>query len=491
MNKKAIVIGSGIAGIAASIRLACKGYEVTVLEKNAYPGGKLSEIQLGGYRFDAGPSLFTMPELVEELFALAGKNPKDHFEYHTNPTTCHYFWEDGTFFRGFSDKALLKQEIESVFQVSAIPFLKKLEKAEKIHQWTSPVFLEQSLHDFKNFLNRKTLKALSKSHQLDLQRSLHQANLRDVQHPKLVQLFDRYATYNGSNPYKTPGIMGVIPHFEWNVGTFFPKKGMVDITNSLVQLAHELGVVFHYNCLVEEIILQNQQVSGVKTSKGVFEANRVVTNMDIYYTYEKLLPKQPKPKRILRQERSSSALIFYWGIQKTFPNLDLHNIFFSEDYQKEFQQIFQEKTLGNDPTVYVHISNKLNPEDAPKDCESWFVMVNAPCHVGQDWDQLIVQTRKVVLAKLSRILQTDIESLIEVEEILDPRTIDLKTASYQGSLYGTSSNNPFAAFLRHPNFSNKIKGLYFVGGSTHPGGGIPLCLLSAKIATSYVEEVAR
>lgn len=491
MNKKAVVIGSGIAGIAASIRLACKGYEVTVLEKNAYPGGKLSEIQLGEYRFDAGPSLFTMPELVEELFQLAGKNPSDHFAYHTNPTTCHYFWEDGTFFRGHADKMQLKVEIESVFQTAATPFMNKLEKAAKIHELTSPVFLEQSLHDFKNFLNRKTLKALSKSHQLDLQRSLHQANVRDVKHPKLVQLFDRYATYNGSNPYQTPGIMGVIPHFEWNVGTFFPKKGMVDITNSLVKLAQELGVTFQYHTLVEEIVLNNKQVVGVRTSEGILEASHVVTNMDIYYTYEKLLPKQAKPKRILKQERSSSALIFYWGIKKTFPNLDLHNIFFSEDYQKEFQEIFQEKTLGNDPTVYVHISNKLNPEDAPKDCESWFVMVNAPCNIGQDWDNLISKTRKIVLEKLTRILKTDIESLIEVEEILDPRTIDLKTASYQGSLYGTSSNHPFAAFLRHPNFSNKIKGLYFVGGSTHPGGGIPLCLLSAKIATHYVEEVAR
>ena len=145
-----------------------------------------------------------------------------------------------------------------------------------------------------------------------------------------------------------------------------------------------MGVTFQYHTLVEEIVLNNKQVVGVRTSEGVLEANHVVTNMDIYYTYEKLLPKQPKPKRILKQERSSSALIFYWGIKKTFPNLDLHNIFFSEDYQKEFHEIFQEKTLGNDPTVYVHISNKLNPEDAPKDCESWFVMVNAPCNIGQD-----------------------------------------------------------------------------------------------------------
>lgn len=489
LNKKAVVIGSGIAGIASSIRLACKGYNVTVIEKNSYPGGKLSEIQLGGYRFDAGPSLFTMPHLVEELFVLAGKNPKDHFDYHTHPVSCHYFWEDGTFFRGFTDKDKLAEELKNVFEVDPHHFLNKLKKAAQIHEYTSPVFLEQSLHKVSNFINKKTIKALAKSYAFDLHKSLNQANIDDVQHPKLVQLFNRYATYNGSNPYKTPGIMGVIPHFEWNVGTFFPKKGMISITESLVALAKELGISFVYENEVEEIIVKDDRVLGVQTQKGFVEADVVVSNMDIYYTYHKLLPQLPKPERTLKQERSSSALIFYWGMKKKFDRLSLHNIFFSDDYKKEFQTIFEEKTLSEDPTAYVHISTKLNPDDATSYGESWFVMINTPANVGQDWDEFREKARKRIIEKLSTILNEDIASSIEVEDYLDPVRIDSKTASYQGSLYGTSSNNPFAAFLRHPNFSNKIKGLYFVGGSTHPGGGIPLCLLSAKIATNEVDTL--
>lgn len=489
LNKNAVVIGSGIAGIAASIRLACKGYSVNVFEKNSYPGGKLSEIKLGDYRFDAGPSLFTMPHLVEELFTLAGKNAKDHFDYHTHPVSCHYFWEDGTFFRGYTDKAKLTNELKSVFHVNPNDFLKKLEKAARIHQYTSPVFLEQSLHKLGNFFNKKTLSALSRSYQFDLHKTLHQSNLDDVKHPKLVQLFNRYATYNGSNPYKTPGIMSVIPHFEWNVGTFFPKKGMISITESLVNLAQELGVTFIYNTEVKELTVDKSRISEVVTQNGVFKADVVVSNMDIYYTYHKLLPKFPRPERTLQQERSSSAMIFYWGMKKKFDQLSLHNIFFSEDYKQEFKEIFEDKTLGNDPTVYVHISTKLNPEDATPYGESWFVMINTPANVGQDWDNLRAHARKLILSKLSRILKEDMAEYIEVEDYLDPVRIDQKTASYQGSLYGTSSNNPFAAFLRHPNFSNKIKGLYFVGGSTHPGGGIPLCLLSAKIATHEVDTL--
>jgi phytoene dehydrogenase-like protein len=208
--------------------------------------------------------------------------------------------------------------------------------------------------------------------------------------------------------------------------------------------------------------------------------------MDVYFTYNKLLPNVKYPKKTLSQERSSSAIIFYWGIKKEFPELDLHNIFFSNKYKDEFDAIFKAKTIYNDPTVYINISSKIAKKDAPENAENWFVMVNAPANEAQDWDNLINETRKNVISKINAVLKTNIEKLIETEEILDPRTIESKTLSYKGSLYGTSSNSKFAAFLRHPNFKKNIKGLYFVGGSVHPGGGIPLCLLSAKIATNHV-----
>ena len=194
-----------------------------------------------------------------------------------------------------------------------------------------------------------------------------------------------------------------------------------------------------------------------------------------------------KAARILQQERSSSAFIFYWGINKTFHELGLHNIFFSNNYKEEFNHIFKLKQLYEDPTVYINITSKCEPGiPAPPGKENWFVMVNAPANVGQyttEWQQ---QLKQHILSKLSRLLHTDIEPLIEVEAVLNPVTIEENTASYMGSLYGTSSNSRMAAFLRHPNFSNKLKGLYFVGGSVHPGGGIPLCLRSAKIMSEMV-----
>ena len=176
------------------------------------------------------------------------------------------------------------------------------------------------------------------------------------------------------------------------------------------------------------------------------------------------------------------------GIKKEFPQLDLHNIFFSEDYETEFDYIFNKKDVHDDPTVYVNISSKDEKSDAPKDCENWFTMVNVPSNTGQNWDKIIERTRKNITAKLSRLLGEDVSKLIEFESILDPRTIESKTQSYQGALYGASSNNKYAAFLRHPNFKSSIKNLYFCGGSVHPGGGIPLCLLSGKIVSELIEK---
>jgi len=157
------------------------------------------------------------------------------------------------------------------------------------------------------------------------------------------------------------------------------------------------------------------------------------------------------------------------------------------DYKAEFDHIWQQKNIYDDPTVYVNISSKLKPDDAPRNCENWFVMINVPANIGQDWDKLIADARINIIAKLSKSLGEDVSKLIISESVLDPRSIESRTSSYQGSIYGTSSNSKFAAFLRHANKSSKINNLYFCGGSVHPGGGIPLCLLSAKIVGDWVK----
>lgn len=486
LKNQVIIIGAGIAGMATAIRLAAKGWKVSVFETNAYPGGKLTEIRQANYRFDAGPSLFTMPQFIEDLFKVTGKDITAYFNYERLPILCQYFYEDGTQLTAYDDMNRLAIEIANKTQDGPQALQAYFAKSAQIYDLTKNVFLNKSLHKLDTYLSSETLAAFLQLWKIHPLQKLHDLHTQFFKDPKLVQFFDRYATYNGSNPFQAPATLAIIPHLEHGIGAFFPKGGMHQITQALFQLAKDLGVSFEMQKRVERIAIKNKRAIGVWANKEFHAAEVVVSNMDVYPTYHHLLPEVKKPQRILNQERSSSALIFYWGIEQRFERLDLHNIFFSKNYKKEFDCLFKTHTITDDPTVYINITAKYQPSDAPLNCENWFTMINVPSNRGQDWERLIKKARQNILQKVSRMLKTDIEPLIVTEAILDPRSIEAKTSSYQGSLYGTSSNNLMAAFLRHPNFSKNIEGLYFCGGSVHPGGGIPLCLLSAEIVSDLI-----
>jgi phytoene desaturase len=480
----AIIIGSGIAGLATALRLRSKGYTVTVFEKNDYAGGKLHAIEQDGYRFDLGPSLFTLPQLVDDLHALfpALDIP---FTYKKKEIACHYFWEDGTSFQAPAGSMAFAAAAATAFNEPQTTIEKYLAKSNKKYQITKSLFLEKSLHKASTYLNTKTLKALAHIPMLGVLNTLNKEN-SIFKNPKLTQLFNRYATYNGSSPYKTPGIMSMIPHLELGIGTYYPYGGMHRISQSLYELALQAGVEFRFCESVTRINHEHKKATGVTAQTGTYNADFVISNMDIVPTYKQLLPDVAGPEKTLAQERSSSALIFYWGIEGSFPELDLHNILFSEDYPAEFDAIFTKKDLHHDPTVYINITSKETPSDAPAGCENWFVMINAPGDYGQQWEQLVAATRTRILAKITSCLGKDISPLIRTEYVLTPVTIAANTSSYRGALYGAASNDTFAAFLRHPNENSRLENLYHVGGSVHPGGGIPLCLLSAQITCDLI-----
>ena len=485
-DSKAIVIGTGVGGLAISIRLALKGYQVEVFEKNSYPGGKLSAFEKDGFRFDAGPSLFTQPQNIEELFTLAGEPLEKYFSYQRVPIANKYFYENGKQVKAFTDAEDFAKEMKLQLNEDPQVVLKYLQQSKKLYENIGLLFLEHSLHRAKTWFHSRVFKAFLTLKLPYLFQSLHQYNSSKFSSPEAVQLFNRFATYNGSSPYKTPAMLSLIPHLEQNEGTFYPTGGMISITNALYQLALKKGVKFHFDSPVQRIIHDNGNISGVEVNEQVYSAKIIVSNADVYFTYKNLLANLSMAKKVLKQERSSSAVIFYWGIKKKFPQLELHNIFFSKEYKNEFEYIFKEGKLSSDPTVYINITSKMQANQSPEGKENWFVMVNAPANLGQNWEELKKALRENILLKLSRMLGEDIGAQIETEHTLDPIMIEQQTASYMGSLYGTSSNSKFAAFLRHANFTSSIKGLYFCGGSVHPGGGIPLCLKSAKIVSDLI-----
>jgi phytoene desaturase len=485
--KKSVVIGAGVAGLAAAIRLSCAGYAVDVFESNAFVGGKINSKNYGAYRFDMGPSVFTAPEYVKELYDLCGEDFSS-FKYHKLETSFHYFYPDGSNFVLSAEQDVLIKQLAAQFGEEEKVIKKYLDKSASNYKLISPLFIESSLHRFRHLFNRNLFKALYHIPQYKLTKTMHEENKQTFRNPKAVQFFDRYATYNGSDPYQAPAMLNMIANLELNVGAFLPENGMVQITQSLYELAKKRGVKFHFEEKVEQILTANKKIVGIKTAKDTYEADICVSNMDVSLTFERLLAGEKQPKKILAQEKSSSAVVFYWGIKKEFPELGVHNIMFADDYKQEFDNIFIHKKLSADPTIYINITSKRVKNDAPEGGENWFVMVNAPTINGQDWATTVPELRQNLIDKINKTLKTNIAEYIETEDVMTPENIENWYSAKSGSIYGNASNNKYAAFYRHANFSKHIKGLYFVGVTVHPGGGIPLALNSAKIAVQCLKE---
>ena len=486
MCKKVIIIGSGIAGLASAIRLSNYGYSVIVFESNTDVGGKISEINKNGYRFDTGPSLFTMPELMDELVKIGYKNANKKFDYKEIDITCSYFFDDGVVLNAYSDNKRFIDEVSNKLNVDSKIIRKYLNYVAFLFKSTNKIFIKKSLHKLSTYLSIETLFSFFKIPFLSIFKSMNKTNTQKLKNPKLIKIFNRYATYNGSNPFLAPGILNVISHLELNEGVFLPNKGMRSIVNCLYEICIKNGVVFKLGSKVDKIDLMDNIVKGIYSKKEYYSADIIISNIDIHYVYNNLLNKPNYLNNHTKNNRSTSAIIFYWGIKKTFEKLSLHNILFAKDYENEFNEIKNSKNIQSDPTIYINITSKHIVTDAPKNSENWFVMINVSHNKGQNWDLLVQNARQKIIKKINRFLNTDIEKFIEYEEYMDPTSIELKTGSFQGSLYGTSSNDRMSAFLRHPNFTNKIKNLYFCGGTVHPGGGIPLALNSSKIVTNEI-----
>ncbi len=486
-QKKAVIIGSGVAGMASAIRLAVQGFAVTVFEKNSYPGGKLSAFTTDGYHFDAGPSLFTQPQNIEELFVLANEPIENYLSYHKIDIACKYFFENGKEINAYSNQDLFANEMQDKTGEPKENIKNYLGRSEKLYNNLANIFLNYSLHKKSTWLNPRSFKAFSSVKFPYIFKSLSQYNT-SFKAKETQQIFNRFATYNGSNPYKAPAMLSLIPHLEQTEGAYYPHGGMINITNALYKLALKKGVQFHFDAAVQKIICPDNIAAGIVVNNENIMADVVVSNSDVYFTYKNLLSNPIKAKKVLKQERSSSALAFYWGINTSFSQLELHNIFFSENYSAEFDHIFNSKKLYSDPTIYINVTSKIEKAQAPAGCENWFVMINVPATNTYDVEAVKTAAKEYIIAKLNRILKIDIAAHIVNETFLHPQSIEANTGSYLGSLYGTSSNSKTAAFLRHPNFSKKIKNLYCCGGSVHPGGGIPLCLKSAKIVSDLVKH---
>ncbi len=486
-NKRVAVIGGGLGALSGAIRLARMGFSVHLFEKNSKIGGKVNEVVLGAYRFDTGASLLTMPSVIDELFSFANANRSDYLDFVPVDPICRYFFADDSTIDTSADKAKMKAAISRLSPTDGEAYECFLNYAERIHSLTAEIFMFTPIHEFQKLMKLRHMQTLFRLHQIDPFRTVHQSVSRFFSDPRLIQLFDRYATYNGSDPFQAPATLNIIPYVEYGLGGYYIKGGIYRLVDALETLAHEQGVHIHTSVKVEKICQDGKRVSGVRANGQKIPADYVLCGADVVIAHNELIDGHPNQRKRLNQlEPSLSGMVFLWGIRGKYPQLAHHNIIFSSDYGAEFRQIFKHLQVPAEPTIYIAITSKVDSAHAPACGENWFVLLNMPYLTQEQmWDKEVVRVRNFVLKKLKQ-LNLDIENRIEMEQIYTPQDFAELYASNQGSIYGISSNSKTTAFKRPPNRSRILDGLYFAGGSVHPGGGIPLVMLSGKMAATLI-----
>lgn len=490
MPQKAIVIGAGLGGLAAAALLANDGHKVTVFEKNSTPGGKMQQVRAGDYRFDTGPSLFTMPFILKELFERCGKNPDQYLTYTELEPLCRYFYRDGVIFDNFSDRELTEKEIQRFAPEDAPAYSTFLDRSEELYNKTADAFLFNPLYSFQD------LKHLNLSDFLDIDAFSTVSDRVDhfFKSNYLRQFFKRFTTYNGSSPYRAPATLNVIPHVELNQGGYYVDGGLYKIAEALHKLAVESGVEFRFNSEVTSIEYSNHTVTGVVLKSGEKKScSLLIANSDATDTLLNLLPDEAVSNRKKRKQQniepSCSGFVMLLGCNKKWDNLKHHNIFFSDDYEKEFDDIFSVKKMPENPTIYVANTSYTDSNHAPAGSSNLFVLVNAPYVTNnQDWNSIESEYSKFLIKELESRGLENLKDSIEYFETITPADFLTRYGSNRGSIYGTSSNSKLAAFLRPRNKLKGIRNLYLVGGSTHPGGGIPLVIQSAFNAVELLKR---
>lgn len=487
MKLNIAIIGSGIGGLAAAIRMAVRGHDVRVYEKADRPGGMIQQKEWNGYRWDLGPTTLLLPDQLEELFLLAGEEMKISVRNVQLEQVSKYFFSDGMILDAYGDIDDFCKELHEKTGEPARRIYRYLNRQRRRYENSSEVFRRFSLSFREIFMQKSPGRSFIPALLSDVMQTAHGMNKRSFRSKYVHRLFNWLASGQGSNPYKASSISNLNAHFIHNLGVFCPEKGMNLLVRELYQLAVQLGVSFVFNEKIEGIDVRQKTVKGIYTARGYIKADIVISNADIHTVYSELLPGRTVAKKYLKQELSNSAFAFYWAIDKEFPELCIHNVLFSPDEKDEYDGLVNGKRTRH-PSIQLNISSKIAKDAAPEGCENWVVMVKVPVKNGQDWDKEQQSVRKEVIARINTLLDTDIEKHIKKEFIADPRSIEKDYASYKGSLYGSTSNRKLSTFRKHPNFLPNIHGLYFVGRTVQPGGGVPMSLSSASNIDFLIEK---
>src|SRR5699024_9687660 len=454
------------------------------------PGGKIGEIESHGFRFDTGPSLLTMPSVLESFFLNCGHSIHNFLSIEPVDPICRYFFNSGVEFDCHRKEAVNIAQIQNFAPQDVQAYQDFLKYSQELYQRTKESFLFNPLYGWSDF---RSLNWTDFS-KIDAFKTVAQRIEKQFNSPELQQFFERFPTYNGSSPYQAPATMNIIPYIALNRGGYYIKGGIYRLVDALINLADSMEVSIKTDIDIQSVTTQNNSVTGVKDSQGrQYHADIVVSNADAHITYRQILNSNNlshiQKKKLDIAEPSSSAFVLLLGVERQYSQLSHHNIFFSDDYRNEFKQIFTKKIMPDNPTIYISNTSHSDPDHAPEGASNLFILVNAP-YVNENWywQNNKEKYRDKVIQILEKRGLIELKKHITFSKTLTPKHFFNRYRSYKGSIYGTSSNSKWSAFLRPRNKSRKIEGLYLVGGSTHPGGGIPLVLLSALHATELIQR---
>lgn len=475
--------------MSAAIRLAHAGFRVTILEKQDKPGGKLQRIEKDGYRFDRGPSTITMPHLFEQVFEHVGRRMGDYVTMHRLEAATRNIFADGHVVDLTSSYEATMSQIAEYSPEDAAAFPAFREEAMRLYQLAEERFLGKLMLRFRDKLSPQMAAGFMRVKPFT---TLQQLLLRYFRHPNTLAMFGRYATYVGSSPYLSPAIFAMLAHVESDLGIYRVEGGTYSIVEAFVQLARELGVTIHTDTAVHEIVVMNGKVTGVESSAGSIPADLVLANGDVLSIYDKLIPPAHRPsvpnRQIERYEPSLSGFVQLIGVQRSYSQLLHHTVYYPERYEAEFRQIFTELRPPEDPAIYICNGAVSEPGSAPPGGSSLFILVNAPyLSTRWDWEQEEDRYGDLILSKLESRGLPGLRQA-EVRIGYTPSKLQADTFAHRGSIYGISSNSARQTFFRPVNRSRDIEGLWFVGGTTHPGGGTPIVTQSGQLVAQHVIE---
>ena len=487
---KAVIIGAGLGGLSAGIHLARAGYRVDIVERNERSGGRMNQICEQGFKIDMGPTMLMMPEVVEDLFTACGRNVKDYLQWSRITPAYRVTWPDGTFLDMGENVAQMTERVRQFAPEDAARFPEFIAKMRDKYMTARGAFIEKPFNTLGSMLRPGTLKGMVKTLPLE---SVAKFVSRYVKNEKLQQAFTFQTLYLGMSPYDCPAIYALLPYIEMEFGVWFPVGGTIALADALEKLLRELGGEIHYHAAADKILLDGKRAMGVRTALGEeYPADVVVGNLDLPTVYRKLLPPEVRRKhtnaKLEAKEYGCSGYLLYLGVKKIDSPWPHNTILLANSYKEILDDICGAKVLPHDPAMHVCIPTRTDPSLAPPDHDVVYVLVPCPNTQGNiDWDKEAPLLRERVLDKLEATGLPGLREKIVFERDFTPPQFESLYGCHAGSAFsGLTPAFLQSAWFRPHSRSEDIQNLYFVGASTHPGGGVPIVLTSGRLAAEEI-----